>query len=99
MNSERSAYRIRKSLIQDAVRPELNLKNRGVAHMNIAQTLQAHIQVLPTVFQSEVLDFVEYLEKKHGVGLAEKTVDNAQTEAFIARMAHSLGDDFPDDIR
>lgn len=67
--------------------------------MNIAQTLQAHIQALPAAFQSEVLDFVEYLEKKHGVGLAEKTADSAQTEAFIARMAHSLGDDFPDDIK
>ena len=66
--------------------------------MNIAQTLQAHIQALPAIFQSEVLDFVEYLEKKHGVGLAEKKADNAQTEAFIASMAHSLGDDFPDDI-
>ena len=66
--------------------------------MSITQTLQAHIQALPAVFQSEVLDFVEYLEKKHGVGLAEKKADNAQTEAFIASMAHSLGDDFPDDI-
>jgi hypothetical protein len=66
--------------------------------MNIAQTLQTHIQALPTSFQAEVLDFVEYLEKKHGVGLAAQADDNGQTEAFIARMAHSLGDDFPDDI-
>ncbi|MDO9180466.1 MAG: DUF2281 domain-containing protein [Agitococcus sp.] len=66
--------------------------------MSITQTLQAHIQALPAVFQSEVLDFVEYLEKKYGIGLAEKKADNAQTDAFIARMAYSLGDDFPDDV-
>ena len=66
--------------------------------MNIAQTLQTHILALPTSFQAEVLDFVEYLEKKYGVGLAAKANDNEQTEAFIARMTHSLGDDFPDDI-
>ena len=66
--------------------------------MNIAQTLQTHILALPTHIQAEVLDFVEYLEKKHHVGLAAKTLNNAQTEAFIARMASCLGDDFPDDI-
>lgn len=66
--------------------------------MTIEQTLQSHILALPAIFQSEVLDFVEYLEKKHGVGLAAQSKNDAQTEAFIARIAHSLGDDFPDDV-
>lgn len=65
--------------------------------MNIAQTLQTHILALPTHMQAEVLDFVEYLEQKHGVGLAAKNND-LQTEAFLQRVAYSLSDDFPDDI-
>ena len=40
--------------------------------MNITQTLQTHILALPSHIQAEVLDFVEYLEQKHGVGLAAK---------------------------
>lgn len=67
--------------------------------MNITQTLQTHILALPSHIQAEVLDFVEYLEQKHGIGLAAKKSNDLQTEAFIQRMAiSSLGDDFPDDI-
>lgn len=66
--------------------------------MNITQTLQTHILALPSHIQAEVLDFVEYLEQKHGVGLAAKKNNDLQTEAFIQRMTCSLGDDFPDDI-
>ena len=60
----------------------------------LAETLQAHIGVLPPYLQSEVLDFVEFLEKKHRIG----EVGDTLTDAFLARVAHSIGDDFPDDI-
>lgn len=66
--------------------------------MNITQTLQTHILALPSHIQAEVLDFVEYLEQKHGVGLAANKNNDLQTAAFIQRVACSLGDDFPDDI-
>lgn len=43
-----------------------------------------------------ILDFIEYLERRYGV--APPATKLSDTEAFIARVARSLGEDFPDDI-
>ncbi|MGB5064899.1 MAG: DUF2281 domain-containing protein [Candidatus Competibacter sp.] len=64
--------------------------------MTLPEAIYAHARALPADLQRETLDFIEYLERRYGVApLATKLPD---TEAFIARAAGSLSDDFPDDI-
>ena len=65
--------------------------------MTLAETIQTHIPLLPPALQQETLDFIEFLEQRYGV---VRTAPKApgDTEAFLAAVAGTLGDDFPDDI-
>lgn len=64
--------------------------------MTLPETIYAHARALPADLQRETLDFIEYLERRYGV--APPATKLSDTEAFIARVAGSLGEDFPDDI-
>ena len=64
--------------------------------MTLPETIYAHARALPADLQRETLDFIEYLERRHGV--ATPAAKLSDTEAFIACVAGSLGEDFPDDI-
>lgn len=64
--------------------------------MNLPDTIYAHAQALPADLQRETLDFIAYLEQRYRI--APTTPSQLTTEAFIARFAGSVGDDFPDDI-
>jgi hypothetical protein len=61
--------------------------------MTLAETIYTHSLKLPEPAAREVLAFIQDLEKRYGVGLASD-----DTEAFLAAVAGTLGDDFPDDI-
>ncbi|MBK6975537.1 MAG: DUF2281 domain-containing protein [Sterolibacteriaceae bacterium] len=64
--------------------------------MTLPETIYAHARALPADLQREALDFIEYLERRYGV--APPATRAPDTAAFIARLAGSLSDDFPDDI-
>lgn len=64
--------------------------------MNLSDTIYAHARALPANLQRETLDFIAYLEQRYQVGSTASS--RLTTEAFIARFAGSVGDDFPDDI-
>lgn len=63
----------------------------------LTETIQTHIQALPPVLQREALDFIEFLEQRYR---KVQTTSNApdDTEAFLAAVAGTWGDDFPNDI-
>ncbi|NJN46912.1 MAG: DUF2281 domain-containing protein [Candidatus Competibacteraceae bacterium] len=61
--------------------------------MTLAETIYTHSLKLPEPAALEVLAFIQDLEKRYGVGPASD-----DTEAFLAAVAGTLGDDFPDDI-
>lgn len=65
--------------------------------MNLPETIYAHARALPVELQRETLDFIDYLQQRY------RCVPSAPapltTDAFIARFAGTLGDDFPDDIK
>lgn len=64
--------------------------------MNIPDAIYSRAKILPLDLQREALDFIEYLEHRYvRVPTARPNLD---TEAFLARFAGCLGDDFPDDI-
>ena len=64
--------------------------------MSLPETIYAHARALPADLQREALDFIEYLEQRYRV--TSPVANEQDTEAFLARFAGSLGDDFPDDI-
>ncbi len=65
--------------------------------MTLAETIQIHIQGLPPALQQETLDFIKFIEQRyHLVQIAPSVPDD--TEAFLAAVAGTWGDDFPDDI-
>jgi hypothetical protein len=64
--------------------------------MNLPDTIYAHAQALPANLQRETLDFIAYLE--HRYSIASTNPARPSTDAFIARLAGSVGEDFPDDI-
>ncbi len=64
--------------------------------MNLSDTIYAHAQALPIDLQRETLDFIAYLEQRYRV--IPKPLPLTTTEAFLARFAGCLGDDFPDEI-
>ncbi|MHB8763423.1 MAG: DUF2281 domain-containing protein [Deferrisomatales bacterium] len=67
--------------------------------MNLAEEIQAHVQVLPPMLQKETLDFIGYLEGRYGIAPPVVPASaSSTTEEFINRHAGVLGDDFPDDI-
>lgn len=61
--------------------------------MNLPQAIYDHAKALPPELQREALDFIAWLEHRHALRSPE-----ADTDAFLKRLAGSLGDDFPDDI-
>jgi hypothetical protein len=63
--------------------------------MNMPETIYAHVRTLPADLQRETLDFIGFLEERYGLA---PTRPRLTTQAFIARFAGILGDDFPDDI-
>jgi hypothetical protein len=64
--------------------------------MNLPDRIYAHAKALPPDLQRATLDFIEHLEQRHGVAPLVTRIPN--TDAFIARFAGSLGEDFPDEI-
>ncbi|MFO1431261.1 MAG: DUF2281 domain-containing protein [Candidatus Competibacteraceae bacterium] len=65
--------------------------------MTLAETIYQHSLQLPEPAAREALAFIQNLEKRYGiVPTASKALDD--TEAFLAAVAGTLGDDFPDDI-
>jgi len=65
--------------------------------MNLAETIYRHSLHLPEQAAREALDFIEFLEQRYGITRIESKASN-DTEAFLAAVAGTLGDDFPDDI-
>lgn len=67
--------------------------------MTLAETIGAHVRVLPAVLQRETLDYITFLESRYGIKAPPQgDIKAVATEEFIARHAGALGDDFPDDI-
>ena len=65
--------------------------------MTLAETIYRHSLHLPEQAAQEALDFIEFLEQRYGTArTAPKS--SGDTEAFLAAVAGTLGDDFPDDI-
>lgn len=65
--------------------------------MTLAETIYRHSLHLPEKAAQEALDFIEFLEQRYGtVRIEPKSLGD--TEAFLAAVAGTLGDDFPDDI-
>jgi hypothetical protein len=65
--------------------------------MTLAETIYQHRLHLPEPAAREALAFIQNLENRYGVvPTAPKAPDD--TEAFLAAVAGTLGDDFPDDI-
>ena len=65
--------------------------------MTLAETIYQHSLHLPEPAAREALAFIQNLEKRYGVvPTAPKAPDD--TEAFLAAVAGTVGDDFPDDI-
>lgn len=65
--------------------------------MTLAETIYRHSLHLPEYAAQETLDFIEFLEQRYSaVRTAPKS--SGDTEAFLARHAGTLSDDFPDDI-
>ena len=65
--------------------------------MSLAETIYRHSLRLPEQAAQEALDFIEFLEQRYSKAQTmPKAPDN--TEAFIAAVAGTLGDDSPNDI-
>ena len=65
--------------------------------MNLAETIYQNSLHLPEQAAREALDFIEFLEQRYSAArIAPKSLSD--TEAFLARHAGALSDDFPDDI-
>lgn len=65
--------------------------------MTLADSIYQHSRRLPERAAREALAFIEFLEQRYGV-LPPKTATAGDTEAFLAAVAGTLGEDFPDDI-
>ena len=64
--------------------------------MSLAENIYHHSRKLPEQAAREALDFVQFLEQRYaGKALPARSGD---TESFLAAVAGTLGDDFPDDI-
>jgi hypothetical protein len=62
--------------------------------MTLVEVIHRHVETLSPSLQRETLDFIEFLERRYG----QTPWQGDDTEAFLAAVAGSLGDDFPDDI-
>ena len=65
--------------------------------MTLAETIYQHSLHLPEPAARQVLTFIQTLEQGYRVRLPTPESLN-DTEAFLAAVAGTLGDDFPDDI-
>ena len=65
--------------------------------MTLAETIYRHSLHLPEQAAREALDFIEFLEQRYRITRIEPKAPN-DTDAFLAAVAGTLGDDFPDDI-
>ncbi|MCB1921408.1 MAG: DUF2281 domain-containing protein [Candidatus Competibacteraceae bacterium] len=65
--------------------------------MTLAETIYQHSRQLPEPAAREVLAFIENVEKRYGVLSTTPAAENG-TETFLAAVAGTLSDDFPDDI-
>ena len=63
--------------------------------MSLAENIYHHSRKLPEQAAREALDFVQFLEQRYVVKGSARPED---TETFLAAVAGTLGDDFPDDI-
>jgi hypothetical protein len=64
--------------------------------MTLAETIYQHSLHLPEPAARQVLTFIETLEQSYRVTPPVAATDD--TEAFLAAVAGTLGDDFPNDI-
>ncbi len=65
--------------------------------MTLAETIYQHSRHLPESAARQVLTFIQTLEQGYRVTTPASAASN-DTEAFLAAVAGTLGDDFPDDI-
>ena len=65
--------------------------------MTLAETIYQHSLQLPEPAARQVLTFIETLERCYRV-TPPVAATGDDTEAFLAAVAGTLGDDFPDDI-
>lgn len=63
--------------------------------MSLAENIYHHSRKLPEQAAREALDFIQFLEQRYAGKAASHLED---TESFLAAVAGTLGDDFPDDI-
>jgi hypothetical protein len=63
--------------------------------MSLAENIYHHSRKLPEQAAREALDFIQFLGLRYAGKVAARPGD---TEAFLAAVAGTLGDDFPDDI-
>jgi hypothetical protein len=65
--------------------------------MTLAENIYHHSRNLPEQAAREALDFIEFLEQRYARD-SSLSASTGDTEAFIAAVAGTLSDDFPDDI-
>lgn len=63
--------------------------------MSLAENIYHHSRKLPEQAAREALDFIQFLEQRYVGKVVARPED---TESFLASVAGTLGDDFPDDI-
>ena len=71
--------------------------SREETRMTLAETIFQHSLRLPEPAAREALAFIENLEKRYNAVPPTPAAPD-DTEAFLAAVAGTLGDDFPDDI-
>jgi hypothetical protein len=65
--------------------------------MSLAENIYHHSRRLPEEAAREALDFIRFLEQRY-VGKSILPAQPMDTETFLAAIASTLSDDFPDDI-
>ncbi len=65
--------------------------------MTLAENIYHHSRNLPEQAAREALDFIEFLEQRYA-GDSKFPASSGDTGAFLAAVAGTLSDDFPDDI-
>jgi len=65
--------------------------------MLLAEVIYEHSLHLPEQAAREALNYIEFLEDRHGI-VRSADAGAEDTERFLAAVAGGLSDDFPDDI-
>jgi hypothetical protein len=65
--------------------------------MSLADNIYHHSRNLPDQAAREALDFIQFLEQRYS-NKATLPSRSKDTESFLAAVAGTLGDDFPNDI-